>query len=434
MRTNSWPNIFLIQAAAFALALCAPRAASQTGLAAKRDLVWSQAGTEIRTPAFSPDGQLVVFVTRPYWPDGHEAEDLPESFFKSLEAKAKADPRFADPVIQVVDLTGKTVCETRYGWHPQVSPDNRRVLYTEQVKPITGFRELAESFAGNGIRTFDCESKQTSRTADPEEGYLDTPFFSPDGRTILYTLNEAVNGAFGGAVGLARFDPQENRSAPLLKKKTVAAVPCPPAGSAQSDRLAFLCSQGPNLTRNFSRLVFQAGPAGSGAVALVRMPIPAPGDMYLAGQYELSLISLLPEEKVILHLGKQGLASGSDISFQAVQGERFLVHLDYWKLYLLATGEALADVGPKNTNPKSIYSPDLRFYLVAEGAKPDDEPDHFVLYRTADGKRIERFRRMAQVYEAVWSPDGKRFAMIGVPLEGANPRRHVEELVIYSVP
>jgi len=91
-------------------------------------------------------------------------------------------------------------------------------------------------------------------------------------------------------------------------------------------------------------------------------------------------------------------------------------------------------VGPKNTNPKSIYSPDLRYYLVAEGAKPDDEPDHFVLYRTADGKRIERFRRMAQVYEAVWSPDGKRFAMIGVPLEGANPRRHVEELVIYSVP
>ena len=110
---------------------------------ATRLLVWSAPEKEILSPQFSPDGNFVVLVTRAYWPDGADAEGLPDSFFKRLEAHAKADPRFADPVIELISLAGKVGCEARYGWNPSVSRDDERVVFSEQVKPITGFRELA---------------------------------------------------------------------------------------------------------------------------------------------------------------------------------------------------------------------------------------------------------------------------------------------------
>ena len=434
MKTSSWRFFSFVQLVAVLLAFSWPQAGGQTDLTAKRELVWPQAGREIRTPAFSPDGKFVVLVTKNYWPDGEDAEGLPDSFFRALEARAKSDPRFADPEIKVLDLTGKEVCETRYGWSPQLSPDDRYVLFSEQVKPITGLRELAETMAGNGIRLFDCESKQLTRIADPEHGYLDAPFFAPDGSSIYYTENEAVNGAFGGVVGLARFDPQQNRSVAALNRRiNVPAAPCPPPGSGQPEREAFLCSQIPNLTSSFPQIVFQAGLAGKAAIALVGLPVPAVGDMYLAKNYDMRLVSLEPEEKTILNPGLRSFESEDGTRFQSVGGARALLFFGQWKLYSLETGNQLPDPGPKNANRESLYSPDLRYYLVAETSKPGQDPDHFVLYRTADGKRVESLRRMARVFEAVWSPEASRFAFVGVPLDGASARHHAEELTVYSV-
>ena len=393
--------------------------------------MWSRPGDQILTPGFSSDGNFVVLVTRAYWPDGADAEGLPDSFFKRLAARAKADPRFADPVVRVIALSGKEICEVKYGWNPSLSQDDKRLVFSEQVKPITGFRELASPQAGNGIRMFDCETKGLTKIADPDTGYLDAPFFSPDGGSIVYTENEAVNGAFGGSVGIARFDLQQNREITLVKKEMVAGVPCPPAGSKQSGREAFMCSQVKNLTSSFPLIVFHIAPVGSDVVALLGMPIPSAGDMYLAQNYDMNLVSVLPGQRTILPLGKRSMESDDNTTFQAVSGGRVLVFSQYWKLFSLATGGVLTDVGPRNTKLKSIYSPDLKYYLCGE---PDGDPDHFVLYRTADGKKVESLPPMALAYDAVWNPESNRFAIVGVPADGASAMNHREELIVYSVP
>jgi len=161
-----------------------PDTNSQSQAPIKTELVWSRPGDQILTPGFSPDGNFLVVVTRAYWPDGGDAEGLPESFLKKLAAKAKGNPRFADPVIKVIDLSGNVVCEVRYGWNPSLSRDDKRIVFSEQVKPISGFRELASPQAGNAIRLYDCGTKELTKIADPNIGYFDAPFFSPDGESI----------------------------------------------------------------------------------------------------------------------------------------------------------------------------------------------------------------------------------------------------------
>jgi hypothetical protein len=129
-------------------------------------------------------------------------------------------------------------------------------------------------------------------------------------------------------------------------------------------------------------------------------------------------------------LGKRNEVSWDDTAFQAVSRGRVLIFSKYWKLFSLATGKLLPSVGPRNTKLKSIYSPDLKYYLCAE---PDDDPTYFALYRTADGKRVEALPKMFAVYNAVWSPKANRFAMVGVLKSGASAIHHLEELITYSV-
>src|SRR5258705_457010 len=127
-----------------ALAASTPGIAhGQSSFHVKRDFNWSRPGNEITTPQFSMDGNLIVLVTRVHLPDGGEAEGLPESSFKALEERQKREPRFADPIIELIDLKGKTVCEASYGWNPSISPDNKSHVYSRQRNPITGLRMLA---------------------------------------------------------------------------------------------------------------------------------------------------------------------------------------------------------------------------------------------------------------------------------------------------
>ena len=100
-------------------------AQSQSNIAVKKELVWSLPDNEIASPKFSPDGSLVALVTRVHWPDGDEAESLPESVFDKLEQRKQREPRFADAIIRVIDLKGNPVCEARYGTNPR------------QKKPLT---------------------------------------------------------------------------------------------------------------------------------------------------------------------------------------------------------------------------------------------------------------------------------------------------------
>jgi hypothetical protein len=169
-----------------------------------KDLVWSQPEREIGSPQFSHDGNFIVLVSRVHWPDGAEAESLPDAFFDKLERRKNKDPHFADPIVKLIDLKGNVVCEVGYGTNPSLSLDNRSIAFSHQKNPISGLRPLARTQLGNDIEVFDCDKKQATIIARPGVGYLDNPIFLPDKRSIAYTLNEAVNGAMGGAVAVGR--------------------------------------------------------------------------------------------------------------------------------------------------------------------------------------------------------------------------------------
>jgi hypothetical protein len=377
---------------------------SQSVFPLRKDLVWSKPDQEIVSAAFSPDGTLVALVTQVRWPDGHEAEGLPESFFTRLEERKKANPRFADPVIKLVSLTGEVVCEAQYGWSPSVSPDNHRIAFSEQVKPITGLRVLAETRAGNAIRVFDCATKQTAKLVEANEGYLDQPLFTADGKAIVFTINEAVNGAYGGSVGIGLFDAEQNRKSELLAKHT-------------------------SFLRGFPRLVFRIAAAANEVAAMVATPTGLAGT-YMAANYDIDLISVFPKQRKILALGEMGVQSLHDVAFQVGSDGRILVFAEFWRLYSLSDGEPLPDVGPHNSRRKSFYSPDLKYYLSAQ---PEDDPDQFVLYSAADGKKLTAIAQMASVYAVAWSPDSKRFALVGLP-KGVGAPHPSDQLAVYSLP
>lgn len=277
---------------------------------------------------------------------------------------------------------------------------------------------------------YSCVTEQTVDVADPRTGYLDRPLFSLDGSSIVYTMNEAVNGAYGGAVGVARFDLRQHRSVTLLEKHTVPAVPCPPAGSQGTT--PGICSRPEYISRSFSDIVYDISSAGNEVIALWGRPIPAPGDIYLARKYDRSLVAVFPLQRAILSLGQ--MSSFDAAALQAISNERVLVFSKYWKLFSTSNGQALPDVGPKNTELNSTYSPDLKYYLRPEAGKPDQDLSQLALYRTTDGAKLVSLPRMAEPYAAVWSPQANRFAMVGVaPTRARAARHHVEELLIYSI-
>src|SRR5262249_6633159 len=99
------------------------------------------------------------------------------------------------------------------------------------------------------------------------------------------------------------------------------------------------------------------------------MPIPVPGDIYMTDSYEMSLVTVFPAQRRVLSLGKKKTESWNESAFQAASSERVLILSEYWKVLSVATGKPLPDLGPRNASLKSIYSPDLKYYLRAEAAQ-----------------------------------------------------------------
>jgi hypothetical protein len=403
-------------------------AAGQTQIS--KELVWSRPESEISSPQFSADGNFIVLVTRVHWPDGAEAEGLPDSFFEKLEQRKRKDPRFADPVIRLIDLKGNQTCEIRYGSSPSVSPDNKSIVFSRQKNPISGLRPLAETLAGNDVQLFDCATNQARTIAQPDTGYLDDPLFLSDGKSIAYTQNEAVNGAMGGPVSVELADLTGTHVDTLLAKETTPAVPCPPTGSPESNREAFLCSQRIKLSTSFPNLLVHFAMADGGLLVLQGKPVPSPGDMYLASHYTMNLVSVFPEKSLVFSMGQVKMGNW-EVALQSASGGRVMIFSQYWKPFSLQTRDWLPDMGPRNTDQRSVYSPDLRYYLAAEPAT--EEPNHVTLYDAATGKPVFTSAKTEAVYDITWSGDSKRFAVVVVPRH-ANAAAYREELVVYSIP
>ena len=353
---------------------------------------------------------------------------MPDTFFKRLEARKAKDPRFADPVVKLIDLSGRTVCEARYGTNPSLSPDNKRIAFSRQKNPITGLRSLAETLADNDIRIFDCETKQTLTVAEPNTGYFDDPVFLSDGGSIAYTMNEATNGAMSGPVGIERVELASGHREPLLSKETTAAVPCD-AVPNKSPAQAFICSQPIKLSASFPNLVEGFQLSDDKVIVLQARPVPTAGDMYLARKYDLELMSVFPAKTPVLSLGQFEIMKLRQVSFQALSEGRLMILSGYWKAFSLDSKSWLPQTGPQNTIARSFYSPSGEYYVTKE---PLDEPDHFTLVRAADGEKMFVSPMADGIYGVTWSRDSTRFAVVTLP-KGRSGPSYREELTVYSL-
>jgi WD40-like Beta Propeller Repeat len=165
---------------------------------------WHEAHTEIYSPSFSKSGDEIVLVRKKHTADFHEAEELPEAEKKKLSDPIKKNERYADPEVIVFKIGNNAAARVDWGWSPAFSPDGQQVVYAYQKKPISRLRVLAANLAGNDIRLFRRDTKAISVLATPASAYFSDPIFAPDGKQVAYSLSGAINGDWGGNIGIAR--------------------------------------------------------------------------------------------------------------------------------------------------------------------------------------------------------------------------------------
>lgn len=430
MRSCSTRVLFAVLILPFFLLSATASAQNASPTVLHKELAWSLPDNEVGSPRFSPDGTRVALVTRVHWPDGDEAEGLPESIFKKLQQRKELDPRFADPIVRVVDLKGNQVCEVRYGTNPSIAADNNSLVFARQRKPLTGMRLLAETQAGNDIQLFDCEKKEVRTLAVPSAGYFDNPIFLPDGHSVAYTVNEAVNGAMGGAVGIERTELNKEERDTLLARETKPAIPCATNGSTKLTEIQIMmCSQETKLSSSFPVLIEDVVMAGDKLLTLQAKPNPAPGDMYLASHYELSLATAFPQREDIFSMGQVAMDDWN-VAFQSIGKDEVMIFAKYWKPFSLTAKGWLPESAPRNSNRNSIYSRNGEYYLAME--PNGEEPTQFALYRTVDGKRLFTSPKMTRVFDAAWSDNSRNFAVVTIP-NRVSSTAYREVLTLYSL-
>ncbi|GHV54610.1 hypothetical protein FACS1894206_07770 [Deltaproteobacteria bacterium] len=186
--------------------------------AAAAPVIWSykEKNYELYSPQFSADNSRLVFARKRHIPDGHEAELFSEKELRKIWKQVEINERFADPEIMLVNLADKSARHIDYGWDPAFSHDQTKIVYAHQKNPISRRRILAATLAGNEIRERDIARNETAVVAQPASGYLSAPRPAENG-TIFFALSGAINGGYGGDVGVGAFDPAAGKQTVLYK-------------------------------------------------------------------------------------------------------------------------------------------------------------------------------------------------------------------------
>ncbi|MBN1385254.1 MAG: hypothetical protein JW983_10275 [Elusimicrobia bacterium] len=174
--------------------------------------LWYEPYTEIYSPSFSMAGDELVVVRKKHIPDFAEAEMFSETQLAEYYAPIEKDERYADPEIVILKIGTNTISRVDWGWSPVFSSDGRQIAYEHQKNPISRFRVLAKTLAGNDIRIFNRNNKITTILATPDSGHLSDPLFSSDGKYVVYSLGDAINGDFAGNVGIGRVSIDDKSS------------------------------------------------------------------------------------------------------------------------------------------------------------------------------------------------------------------------------
>lgn len=335
---------------------------------------WYESGMELYNPQLSPDGSSVVVVRKRHTYDGHEAEAISDDEIKLQQARIDADERYADP--QVVILSPNQQVETiDWGWEPVFSPDGNKIAYSSQVSPISRYRVLASTLKGNDIRIYDRASKSYITLAKPSDGYLTEPIFSHDGKQVVYSIGGAVNGAYGGNVGLGRVSIESGLTETLVPPtKTHGLLNLVNSKGFQSDRL------------------------------LVIRCIPAKEGTFLSNEYLCDLLDADYPEAVVHSWGTRTLEEMGTFRFVPVTADSLLVFDQGWQKAAPSSGSQSYPT-PEYASDPGAASPNGLHTAHISGST-------VYIKDLLTGRLQKQWEIDGQIQELTWAPTSDRLAVI----------------------
>ena len=347
-----------------------------TGEQRKWEVVWrwQEPNHEVYGPAFSPHSDELAFVRKFHVPDGHEAELIPENKLAKYRKRLETDRRFEDPEIVVARVGDNQLERLDWGWSPSFSPDGIKVAYAHQKKPISGFRVLAKTLEGNEIRIYNRSTKVTSTLAVPDSAYFSDPIFSPEGDSVLYSLSDAVNGAYGGNVG----------------------VGCVTVTSKESKLL-----YAPTKDHGLYQLIDSKQFIG-GRVMVIRMRPDSPG-IYLADSYTYELLELGNPHHIVYGWGTHRLGTVK-LSFGVNSDGKLMIYDNGWRTPTGKDTSSEQNLSTESDDP-GLISPNGH-YLARLGA------GSVTISSRKDSRMTFSWVTECRVQELSWSPDSKRIAIV----------------------
>lgn len=329
---------------------------------------WHEANTELYAPVFSPDGAQVAFVRRRHHPDGHEAEMRAEAGEQPRSEHAESDERYEDPQIVVVGRDSD-VEVIDWGWDPSFSSDGKRIAYAAQIRPLTGLRVLASTLSGNEIRIYDRDVGSSQTIAIPESGYLSAPIFSPDDSTVVFSFSDAINGAYGGNVGIGQVQ---------LSAETMEAL-YPP-------------------TKGFD-LYHLVGPKRFVAQDLLAVRCkPQEEGTFLADEYACALIQVGGDQSVVYDWETVGVSDLRSNAFATGPSNDVFVYSDGWRsLESDGSTELAESIG--------IPSPNTRLLATTSGQSVE-------ILDFVSGVSVKRWELAGPIRDMAWSGESDHIAVI----------------------
>jgi hypothetical protein len=331
-----------------------------------------------------------VFVRKLHVRDGHEAELFPYTAEESrrFSELLKKNDRVEDPEIMLMDLADKSARFIDYGWTPAFSRDQAKIVYARQKNSTAGLRVLAATLAGNDILQYDLALRESVPVAQPSTGYLSGPLPGEDD-WVAFALSDAVNGAYGGDIGVGSADPQTGKQSVLYKPVKEHGLH--------------------HLVRKFA--------VRDGKCLVLRLR-PLTAGHYLADKYVCELVEAASGE--MLHSwGEHRLGGDPPADFRICPSGP--------EIYDNGWQGLPADRRASARLPKpGVSSPDCARVAVIDARtvtifSPRGEPER--RWRASGGK----------IQEIVWSPDSSRIALVISHGMEFNEKFKFDELLILAV-
>jgi dipeptidyl aminopeptidase/acylaminoacyl peptidase len=335
---------------------------------------WHQSGYDLYDPEFSADGTEIVLVRQRHTPDGGEAVGVPRERLDEIRRRIALEPRYADPEVFVLQLgSGEASERIDWGWAPTFAPDGTRIAFAAQTNPISGYRILASTLAGNEIRIYDRGTREIAVLAKPETGYLTNPVFSPDGRGLAFSLADAVNGSYGGGIGIANADLETGAVEILYPVTREHGVP----HIAEPKRFV-------------------------GERLLARICRPDKPEHDFVYHYHCDVVAPGAPTQPVFSWGRRTIEDFGRLDFAAGPGAELLVHDDEWSTTRASTSTEKSDPFAR----AGTVSPDGRLVAESDYASVRIRP---LTDRASEGRSWEFEGEMRQV---TWSPDSKHLAIV----------------------